>query len=151
MNPSDPQGDLLQPLNPAPSGEVPEFSRETDALWAHIYRLQTILAAALVALLILSLGIILFIGKQMTALGARLAADRQNASQMYTEFQGTTAPKLRSFVRSLQSFAATNQEFAPILEKYRPVLGPYFAPVPTAPPAGGATSRPPPLLAPVKK
>jgi hypothetical protein len=151
MNPSDPQGDLLQPLKASSSTATPELSRNLEALWTHIYRLQTVLAAALVALVILSLGIIIFMGRQMTAMGARLAADRQSAQQMYNDFQVNTSPKMRSFVRSLESFAATNQDFAPILEKYRPVLGPYFAPPPIPPPAPSATPRPSPSPAPAKK
>jgi len=151
MNSSDPQGDLLQPLNASPADTGTKASQETDAIWAHIYRLQTVLADALVALVFLSLGIILFMGKQMTTIRARLAADRQSAQQMYADFQANTTPKVRGFVRALQTFATTNQDFAIVLEKYRPVLGPFFAPAPPAFPTNVATSSPPASPLPPKK
>lgn len=134
MNSNDLPGDPLPPAaapNPAPAA--------ADADLAHpfleIRRLQTILAASLGALIILGLGVVLFIGKQMTATQARLAIDRQNAQQLYTEFTLNAAPKVRTFIRSLQTFASTNREFAPVLEKYRPVLAPYFPPASPASPA----------------
>ncbi|MBN2507585.1 MAG: hypothetical protein JXQ71_12910 [Verrucomicrobia bacterium] len=159
MDSQDPQGDLLPPANSTPSETTPETAPgtapdvpadtpsevdpEVEALWAHVYRLQTVMAAALVALVFLSLGIILFMGKQMTTLRARLAVDRQTAQRMYTDFQSNFAPKVRGFVRSLETFAATNQNFTPILEKYRSVLSPYFAPAQAAPAQTGSTQAAP--------
>ncbi len=146
--------DLFEPraesVNP-PSPKPPADSGEADAVWAHINKLQTTLAAALVALIFLSLGIILFMGKQMTNVNARLQADRESAQQTFTEFQKTVSPKILSFVRALQAFAATNQSFAPVMDKYRPVLGGYFAPIAPVIPRAGSNAPPPRVTAPPAK
>lgn len=137
MNPSDLPGDPIQ-TQPADLS-----STALQKLQAQYESLRSLLMAMLVALVLLSFGVILFIGKQMTTVRAQLAAARPEAKTLMGEFKNKSEPLMRSFVGSLQMFATTNRDFQPILEKYRPALFPYFTGTsPAGMPSGPAPASP---------
>ncbi len=129
MDPSDLQGDLLQP-RPEPAARP-----GLEQLQAQYQSLRSTLVAMLIALVLLSFGVILFIGKQMTTVHARLDAFRPEAYPLTSDFQKRYEPLMRNFLSSLQWFAVTNRDYQPILDKYRTALYPYFPPVSPAPAA----------------
>ena len=142
MNPSDLQDDLLQ-HNPIASSPSP-----LEELQAQYQSLRSLLVAMLIALILLSLGVILFIGKQMFTVSAQLEIESPESRIRLADFKSKSEPLVRNFVGSLQVFATTNRDFQPILERYRTALFPYFAapasaaPSPQAPPAPAPPTTP---------
>ena len=121
MNPSESQGDLLQGTPTAkPSNPLAPLQAQCDFL-------RSLLVVTLIALILLSFGVILFIGRQMVAVRAQLDASGPETRQMIAEFKKHGEPLLRSFVGSLQLYASTNRDFDQTLEKYRTPLYRYFA------------------------
>jgi hypothetical protein len=103
--------------------------------------LQYLFQAALVALILLSLGVSLFMYKQTRLLRMHLEQQRPEVSKLTVDYQKGTEPLIRNFAGALQRFAVTNRDFQPILDRYRPVLKDYLiapasapAPVQTNPP-----------------
>ena len=149
MNPSDPQGELL-PVTP-PEGEpsADAAAEEAEYLLDELHRTRALLQMTLVALLVLTAGIGLFLFKSK-----RMARDQANelrlrVAPIHTEFRQSKEPAVRRFVAALQQFAETNRNFQPVLERYRPYLSGYFTgparptPVPPIlPPAGEITTGP---------
>ncbi len=128
MNPLDPQGDLLQ------SGPNMKSSIQLEQLQAQCDFLRSLLGVMLIALIFLSFGVLLFIGRQMSAVRAQLEASGPDARLMIAEFQKQSEPLVRKFVGSLQVYAATHRDFDPTLEKYRTPLYHYFTTTTSMPP-----------------
>ena len=117
MNSSD-QGDLLQAKgNSASSADVELLKQQFQVL-------RTLFHAALVALVLLGLGVDLFLYKQMRIVRAQLEEQRRYV----VAYKKTSEPLMNEFAKQLQGFANANRDFQPILERYRPFLSSYFAP-----------------------
>lgn len=129
MSSSD-QGDLLQVKgNSASSADVELLKQQFQVL-------RTLFHAALVALVLLGLGVDLFLYKQMRIVRAQLEEQRRYV----VAYKKTSEPLMNEFAKQLQGFANANRDFQPILERYRPFLSPYFAP---PVPSSGQPVKPP--------
>lgn len=95
--------------------------------------LQTLLLATIFSLLVMSLGVNLFIYKQMQGARAQLTASRVVTRNLSEQYQAKE-PTMRQFVQSLQTYAATHPEFQPILQRYRSGLAQFFTDSPIARP-----------------
>jgi len=115
MNTPDPQGDLLQPRSLADSGAVGELQERFT-------QLQTLFVVALAAIVIMSLFICAFIGKQWRMVRAQVEEQRPTVQKMQVDYYKTSYPLMQSFTARLQTFATTNRDFQPILERYREPL-----------------------------
>jgi hypothetical protein len=102
---------------------------------------------ALFALIVTSVAVNIYLGKQMRLARAQLAEQRQSIGRLAEDFYNASEPLIRDFSVAMQSFAATNKDFAPIFDKYRPAFSKYLSGSPVAPaPATApnpATSSPP--------
>lgn len=87
--------------------------------------LRTLLMATLVALLILSMGLTLFLAKQMRLVRSKLSESRPVVYRMAADFQ-TKEPNMKTFIFSLQNYAHSNPAFQPILDRYRAAVPQYF-------------------------
>lgn len=129
------------PTRPRPA----EFQRVSMVeLEQQCHDLRTILTAALVALVVLSFAVNLFLAKQMRMVRAKVTESRPIIQRMQAEFQ-RKEPNMQKFISSLQSFATTNPEFQPVLMRYRQVIPQYFSSpiaVSTAPPSGPVPANP---------
>src|SRR5262245_57432663 len=134
MNSPESESGVMRPSHPAGTPATVEDLQRRYA------SLQTLFHAALVALIILSLGVSLFILKQMRLLGAQLTDQRPMVSRLMADYQKTSEPLIRRFTSALDRFAVSNRDFQPILEKYRPVLKDYFTSVPVSPSATAPAS-----------
>lgn len=148
MDESDTQPDL--PENKA-GGVTPDA---LEALQYHFYKLRSqhealrnLFLGTVAALILLSLGLNLFIGKQMRMVRAQLDEFRPQVTRVATEFKERREPAIRSFLNQLQSYASVHREFQPVLEKYRPLLGGYLAANAAPPPA----TKPVPVATPSSK
>jgi len=120
MNTTDPQGDLLQPrTSNARSGSVEE-------LQARFQQLQSLFVLALAAIVLMSVFICAFMGKQWRMVRAQVEEQRPAVQKMALDYQKSTEPLIRSFTDGLKTFAARNRDFQPIIEKYRDALRPYL-------------------------
>jgi len=134
MNPSD-QPALPhsgpQSLSPASIAELREENQT----------LRILFEFTLVALILFSLSITLFMFKQMRMVRTQLTEQRPFVSRLITDYQKNSEPLIRKFTGAMERFAVTNRDFQPILEKYRPVLRAYLtSPVPQPPSATAPAS-----------
>ena len=131
MDDSPEQGDLLEPRpGPATATAVEETRRQYASL--HQLLLVTMAALALV-----TLGVDLFIGKQVRMIGRQLEEQRPLVQKATSDYQKFNEPLIRHFTGALQSFALAHRDFQPVLEKYRPQLKQYYTtPGPSTRPAG---------------
>jgi hypothetical protein len=88
--------------------------------------LQKLLLGVLVSLIVLSLGVCLFMGKQMRIVRAQLVDQRPRILRNLTEFQMKLDPNIKKFTAQLQAFAASNPDFQLILQRHRNRLPQYF-------------------------
>lgn len=132
-----------------------EFHRVTiGEVEQQCHDLRTLLNATFVVLLVLSLSVNLFLGKQMRLIRAKVSESRPVIQRMQAEFQ-KKEPNMRNFVNALQSFGAVHPDFLPIIGRYRQVVPQYFTSpvaVSTAPqgspvPVNPAIGQPPPNAA----
>jgi hypothetical protein len=133
MNSPESESEIARP---APSGRpatVEDLQRQCESL-------QGLFHAALVALIVLSLGIGLFIFKQMNLLRAQLTEQRPAVNKLISDYEKTSEPLIRNFTSALDRFAVSNRDFQPILEKYRPLLKDYLS---TATPQAPSAAAPP--------
>jgi len=119
MDSSPEQPDLLKPR----PTEVPEVT--VQELDQQCQDLRTLLHATLVALLVLTLGVTLFLAKQMRSVRYEVTETRRLLQRVDQEFK-TKEPRMKAFVAALQSYTLTNQDFQPILNRYRGVVPQYF-------------------------
>ncbi|MCI0745528.1 MAG: hypothetical protein L0Y58_08995 [Verrucomicrobia subdivision 3 bacterium] len=89
--------------------------------------LKNLFYAATFGLIVMSVGVNIYLGKQMRLAQAQLFEQRQGRERSADDFAKTTEPLIRNFTAALQSFAATNKDFEPILSKYRPALAKYMS------------------------
>jgi hypothetical protein len=148
MDSSSEQPDLLQPR----PTELPSITLQE--LEQQCLDLRTLLMAAFVALLVLSLSINLFFAKQMRMVRSKVSESRPIVQRLEAEFK-RKEPNMKKFVSALQAFAASNPDFQPVLDRYRAVLPQYLVvPVaisskppgvamPTNPATGSPRSQPP--------
>ena len=146
MNSPESESEVVRPSQPASApATVEDLQRRYESL-------QTLFHAALVALIILSLGVSLFILKQMRLLSAQLTEQRPMVSRLMADYQKTSEPLIRRFTSALDRFAVSNRDFQPILEKYRPVLKDYFTSAPASPsPTAPASTQAAPAGTPAPK
>ncbi|MBK8001323.1 MAG: hypothetical protein IPK15_22110 [Verrucomicrobia bacterium] len=148
------------PESQQPASVPPESSRQRPTEFHRVsmveleqqcHDLRNLLNAALVALVVLSFAVNLFLAKQMRMVRAKVTESRPIIQRMQAEFQ-RKEPNMQKFISTLQSFATTNPEFQPVLMRYRQVIPQYFSSpiaVSTAPqsapvPANPAIGQPPP-------
>lgn len=141
------QPDLPQPASSPPA------SPALEQLDQSCQDLRTLFLAALVALLVLALGVNLFLAREMRTVRARLSETRPVIQRLEAEFQ-TKEPNMAQFVAALQSFAFTNREFQPVIDRYRNALPQFFSPTgpinssgPIPRPAPAAPAATPPTAA----
>jgi hypothetical protein len=142
-----------QPPEPQPS--QPELTAQRPTVFVPVtvqeveqqcQDLRTLLSATLVALLVLSVSVNLFLAKQMRQVRQKVSESRQVVARMQGEFR-KKEPRMKDFVIALQSFALANRDFQPILDRYRAALPQYLtAPVglPATPPAANIPAQPAP-------
>lgn len=142
MNPTSPQGDLLQtPAADPVQTELAELRRQVGRLRFWLFALAS-------TALPLFLAVVLFFAYQARIARMQLRELRPQSERATNDFKKRLEPNIRQFIAQLHSFATTNRDFQPVLERYRPLLGQYYPLTPgaIAPPAGGATplNLPPP-------
>ena len=98
---------------------------EVDRRRLQTAQLSVLILATILSLLVMSLGVNLFIFKQMRGARMQLAAARVAARNLAEQYQ-VKEPAMRQFIQALQAFAATHPDFLPILERYRPALPQFF-------------------------
>lgn len=113
---------------------------EADDLKLHCAALQRQVNWLLLALLILSVTVCVFLWRQARYTQADLETIRQPASQIIQAFK-TEKPKMDAFVTALGDYGKTHPDFAPILNKYQILPNPAAAKPATLP---AATSTAPP-------
>jgi hypothetical protein len=143
MDASDPKDDLLS-AKPAGSSEAEERSpqhetglpaeeapdivaEEVELLRTQCQSLRELLMVSLLALILFTMGVNLFIAKQMRMVRTQLSEQRPVVSGLLAEFHKNREPGIRKFIGQLEAFATTNQNFQPILNRHRPVLGAFFS------------------------
>ena len=87
--------------------------------------LRTLLHATLVALVVLTLGVTLFLAKQMRTIRYEVTETRRLLHRVDQEFK-TKEPRMKAFVSLLQAYTQTNHDFQPILNRYRGAVPQYF-------------------------
>jgi len=83
------------------------------------------LHATLVALVVLTLGLTLVLGKQMRTIRYEVVDKRRLVQRVDQEFKIKEA-RMKAFISMLQAYTLTNQDFQPILNRYRLVVPQYF-------------------------
>ena len=94
-------------------------------LEAQCQDLRTLLTATLVALLVFSLGVNLFLAKEQRMIRQKLSESRPTVQRMAAEFR-KKEPNMKAFLDALQSYSYTNPDFAPVLERYKAAIPQYF-------------------------
>jgi hypothetical protein len=94
-------------------------------LEAQCHDLRTLLTATLVALLVFSLGVNLFLGKEQRLIRQKLSESRPTVQRLAAEFR-KKEPNMKAFLDALQSYSYTNPDFAPVLERYKAAIPQYF-------------------------
>jgi hypothetical protein len=87
--------------------------------------LRTLITASLVAGVVLSLSLNLFLLQQMRLVESKLAESRPSVLRMTEEFQ-KKEPTMKEFINALQTFALANPDFQPTLERCRHTVPQYF-------------------------
>jgi hypothetical protein len=119
MNPLDPQPDLpRQRPTSLPSITVHELEAQCQDL-------RTLLTATLVALLVFSVGVNLFLAKEQRIVRQKLAALRPMVFDLTAQFRNKE-PNMKAFLSALQTYAYSNPDFQPVLERYRVAIPQYF-------------------------
>ena len=90
--------------------------------------LESLLAWAVAALILLALGLNLVLYKEAGRTRAAVERERQISVLVMKDFHEKRETAIRNFVRQLEGYAEREPDFRPVLDKYRPYLGQYFAP-----------------------
>lgn len=131
MDNSAEQGDLPESRPGPATATAVEETRQQYA------RLHQLLLLTMAALALVTLGIDLFIGKQVRMIGRQLEEQRPLVQKATSDYQKFNEPLIRHFTGALQSFALAHRDFQPVLEKYRAQLKQYYTtPGPSTRPAG---------------
>lgn len=119
MDPFDPQPDLpRQRPTSLPSITVHELEAQCDDL-------RTLLTATLVALLVFSIGVNLFLAKEQRRIRQKLSESRPMVAAMATQFRNKE-PNMKAFISALQTYSYSNPDFQPLLERYKVAMPQYF-------------------------
>ncbi len=122
------------PPDDAALASAPDFRPSRELRLIDRYRhLQDLLLVTILSLLVMSLGVNLFLFKQMQGARTQLAASRAMTRTLSEQYQ-VKEPAMRQFVQSLQTFSATHPEFQPVLQRYRSGLAQFFTDLPIARP-----------------
>ena len=115
----------------------PDFGPDTKELREQHEVLRKLFFATLVAMLITSGSLAVFLIRQVIFVRRDLAAVRPQIEQLVKNYQQVEEPQINSFVNSLVNFARAHPDFQPILAKYKiaPAAATPVAPtgVPTTP------------------
>jgi hypothetical protein len=128
------------PPTPSPDPRPPRDTPPRDGGRRHLRQTDPLLLLTIAALLVMSLGVNLFIFKQMRGARAQLAAVRANVRTLSNEYQ-VKEPAMRRFVGALQAFAAGQPDFQPVLQRYRLGLSHFFVEPALPPPAAKGAGR----------
>lgn len=115
---------------------------EAHDLESQFQGLKQLFYIAVFALIVMSVGINIYLGKQMRLARAQLMEQRQTVGRVTDDFHNGSEPLIRDFAGAMQAFASTNKDFAPIFEKYRTVFAKYLAGAPAAAPSNPPTPAP---------
>ena len=126
---------MIEPENASESTSLESRTGESAALQTlrdEVRTLRSLLSAAAMALLVLSIGINAYLYYQDRILRKDLDA----AKKMAQEFETVRRPMVSTFITRLQDFARSHPDINPILEKYgiRPAAS-TPAPTPASSPA----------------
>ncbi len=97
-------------------------------LQQQVRSLQAIVLGALLALLLLSAGVNIYLYRQVSIVSKELGI----ATRVVQDFDSNKKERINSFVSNLVLYARTHQDFNPILQKYG--LPPQAAPSPSGTP-----------------
>lgn len=131
MTPSETQSDLPQ------SHPVSGSEAVADVLKAQMRTFRTLLTCTWLALIILSLGVNIFIWRQMSLVRQQLDEN----SRVVADYHRVTEPRIRELLSKLEVFAAANRDFQPIFSKYVPSRPQSTLPSPTKPVAPAKPSK----------
>lgn len=123
MIPPETQSDLPQSHTAGGTEAVAEV------LQAQVSSLRTLLICTWLALIILSLGVNIFIWRQMSLVRQQLDEN----SRIVADYHRVTEPRIRELLGKLEIFAAANRDFQPIFSKYVPSRPQSTLPTPTKP------------------
>lgn len=119
MDPLDPQPDLPRQRPTAiPSVTVQELEAQCQDL-------RTLLTATLVALLVFSIGVNLFLAKEQRMIRQKLSESRPMVYDLTAQFR-KKEPNMKAFLSALQTYAYANPDFQPLLERYKVAIPQYF-------------------------
>ena len=96
------------------SNATPIFEPTLESLQEGYQSLRALFQFALVALILMSGSLNIFLFRQVSLVRVQVA----EMSQSIADYEKNKAPVMNAFLSKLQTFAKTNPDFAPILEKY---------------------------------
>ncbi|SRR6266496_3780735 len=125
---------MIEPEKPAEPLPIESALVEDQLVREQIRTLRSLLVAALLALLLLSVGVDAFLFIQ-DHLVRRDLNSLSAAKDAIREFETGKKPLINSFISQLQAYAQSHPDFNPILEKYGiktppPSASPALAPKP---------------------
>ncbi|MEO5804725.1 MAG: hypothetical protein ABIR24_14465 [Verrucomicrobiota bacterium] len=98
---------------------APDFGSGSKEAREQYEGLRKLLLATLVAVLILSGSLNIFLLRQMAFIRKDLESARPKVSQLLASYQKNEEPEIKRFVNTLVGFARTHPDFNPILAKYK--------------------------------
>ena len=123
----------------------PDFGPDATELREQQNTVRKILIAALIAMLIASSSLTVFLIPQVIFVGKELQAARPQVNQIVANYQQVEEKQINNFITTLVNFARQHPDFTPILAKYKIAPAP---PLPS-PPVAAPTTAPP--VSPKKK
>lgn len=111
---------MIAPTSASPSTPQPQTSARD-----RFRQLQALLLATILSLLVMSLGVNLFLFKQMRNTRAQVAGARAYVQNLSDQYQAKE-PAMRQFVSGLEAFAAVHPDFQPVVRRYRASLPQFF-------------------------
>jgi hypothetical protein len=126
---------------------APDFGPDPKGLNEQLEDLRRLFQNALVAILIVSGSLAIFLVRQATLVRRDLKNVGPQVNQMVANYRANDEPEVNRFVNSLVAFARTNPDLYPILAKYKIDAK---TSVPASPPAAATNPATVPA-APVKK
>ena len=110
----------------------PDFGPDTANLREQYEILRKLFLAALVAMLIVSGSLAVFLVRQVTFVRRDVEGIRPQIDRLTANFKQVEEPQINSFVNSLINYAKTHPDFNPILAKYK-ITPSVPVPVPVTP------------------
>ena len=103
-------------------------------LQAQCDALRHLITSILILVIVISGTFNIYLLRQWKTTSKYLAGIRQQAAQMFAEYQKVSAPLMNDFVNKITEYGRTHPDFAPIMTKYNLKPG--------APPSAPASSLP---------